>query len=298
MSVTRPRPALTDGTPGKGEPAIAADVLVTHIRPKRGWHTLDWRELWEYRELLVLLAWRDVRVRYKQTALGFGWAIGVPVLTMVVFAVVFGGIVNVPSENLPYPIFAYSGLLPWLYFSQAVGRGGTSLVGNSALIGKVYFPRLVVPLASVLTPLVDFAFAAVVLFGLMAWYGIGPTWGAVALPGFLLMSVALALAVVLWLSAVNVKYRDITLGIPVLLQFWMYLSPVIYPVTLVPARLRSILYTLNPMAGVIDGFRWGLLGKASPDPGVVAMSAAVVLVLLLGGLLYFRRTERTLVDIL
>jgi lipopolysaccharide transport system permease protein len=298
MSVTRPRAALADGTPGGGEPEIAAGVFVTHIQPDRGWHVVNLRELWEYRELLVLLAWRDVRVRYKQTALGFGWAIGVPVLTMVVFAVVFGGIVNVPSENLPYPIFAYSGLLPWLYFSQAVGRGGTSLVGNSALIGKVYFPRLMVPLASVLTPLVDFAFSAVVLFGLMAWYGIGPSWGAAALPAFLLLAVALALAVVLWLSAVNVKYRDITLGIPVLLQFWMYLSPVIYPVSLVPERLRNILYTLNPMAGVIDGFRWGLLGKAAPDPAVVATSAGVVLLLLLGGLVYFRRTERTLVDIL
>lgn len=267
------------------------------IKASRGWLSLGLREIWTFRDLLFLLAWRDVKVRYKQTALGFGWAIIPPLMTMVAFSLVFGGIANVPSEGLPYPIFSYAGLLPWLFFAQGVTRGGGSLVGSSGLISKVYFPRIIVPLAAVMTPLADFVFSLMVLFGLMAWYGIGPAWGVVALPGFLFLAFATALAVVLWLSALNVRYRDVSFGITFLIQFWMYLSPVIYPVTLVPDQLRLI-YALNPMVGVVEGFRWGLLGQSSPEFGVMAVSSVVVALLLFGGLVYFKRTERTFVDVL
>jgi lipopolysaccharide transport system permease protein len=216
-------------------------------------------------------------------------------MTMVAFSLVFGGIAKIPSDGLPYPIFAYSGLVPWLYFSAAVGRGGTSLVSNAGLISKVYFPRLIVSLAAVLTPVADFFFSMLILAGLMVGYGISPTWGALALPGFIVLAMATALAVSLWLSALNVKYRDVGFGVAFLLQFWMYLSPLMYPVSLVPHQWR-LLYSVNPMAGVIEGFRWGLLGKASPDFGVMAVGAAAVVVLLFGGLVYFKRTERTFVD--
>jgi len=271
--------------------------LPTVIGPSRGWIALGLRELWTFRQLLVLLAWRDVKVRYKQTALGFGWAIVPPIMTMVAFSLVFGGFANIPSDGLPYPIFAYSGLLPWLLFSQAVSRGGISLVGSSGLVSKVYFPRLVVPVAAVLTPLADFAFSLAVLAALMGWYGAAPGWAALALPALVVLALATALAVSLWLSAVNVKYRDVNLGLNFLVQFWVYFSPVIYPVSIVPHAVRW-LYSLNPMTGVIDGFRWGLLGKASPDFRLMAVDTAVVVALLFGGLVYFKRTERTFVDIL
>jgi len=267
------------------------------IKPSRRWTSLGLAEIWDFRELLFLLTWRDIRVRYKQTALGFGWALIPPVMMMVAFSLVFGGIAKIPSDGLPYAVFSYSGLLPWLLFSQAVSRGGGSLVSSGALISKVYFPRLIVPLVSVLTPVADFLFSFVVFLGLMAWYGIAPNWGAAALPGFVLLALATALAASLWLSAINVKYRDVGFGIPLLIQLWLYLSPVIYPVELVPAHLR-LLYSLNPMAGVIEGFRWGLLGKATPDFGVMAVSSAAVVVLLFGGLVYFKHTERTFVDVM
>jgi lipopolysaccharide transport system permease protein len=258
--------------------------------------SLGLREAWHFRELLLLLAWRDVKVRYKQTALGFGWALIPPIMTMIAFSLIFGGVAKIPSDGLPYPIFAFSGLLPWLLFSQAVSRGGSSLVGSAGLISKVYFPRLIVPLASAITPLADFAFSAVVLFGLMAWYGIAPGWGILALPLFIMVTMLTAVAVSLWLAAANVKYRDVGFAVPLILQLWMYLSPVIYPVALVPGKLKLI-YSINPMAGVIEGFRWGLLGKTRPDFGVMAVSSAVIVVLLFGGIVYFRRTERTFVDL-
>jgi lipopolysaccharide transport system permease protein len=267
------------------------------IGPSRSWLNLGLRELWSFRELLLLLSWRDVKVRYKQTALGFGWAIIPPVLNMVAFSLVFGGLANIPSQGVPYPLWSYAGLLPWLFFSQGVNRGATSLVGSSGMISKVYFPRAIIPLAAVLTPLADFCFSAVVLFGLMAYYGTAPTWGVLALPAFLLLAFATALAVSLWFSALNVRYRDIAFGVTFLLQFWMYLSPVIYPVTIVPQHLR-FLYNLNPMTSVVEGVRWGLLGLAHPDFGVMALSSAIVVAGLAAGLVYFRRTERTFVDVL
>jgi len=266
------------------------------IEPSRGLLHLDLRAVWQYRELLYFLVWRDVKVRYKQTVIGAGWVILQPLLTMVIFTVVFGHLAKIPSDGLPYAIFAYTALVPWNYFSQAMSRSGTSLVGDANLISKVYFPRLIIPLASVVTPAVDFFLPFLILLGLMVWFGIAPTWGVLALPLFLLLALMTALAVGLWLSPLNVKYRDVGYTIPFFSQFWMYASPVVYPVSLVPEKWR-LLYSLNPMAGVIEGFRWALLGKESPDFGVMAVSAAAVLVLLVGGIIYFKRMERTFADV-
>jgi len=267
------------------------------IEPAQGWFALELREVWAYRELLAFLVWRDVAVRYKQTALGAVWAILQPLLTMVIFTIVFGNFANMPSDNLPYPIFAYTALLPWNYFAQAINRSGSSLVGNANLISKVYFPRLIVPIAAAVAPLVDFAVAFVILIAMMLWFGVAPNWGVLALPLFLLLALLTALAVGLWLSALNVRYRDVAYTIPFLVQFWMYASPVVYPVSIVPAQWR-LLFSLNPMTGVIEGFRWALLGKASPDFGVMAMSAVVVLGLLFSGLIYFKRMEQTFADVI
>jgi len=290
--------ALIKSSSPPGPSVVVGEGLrpATVIRPSSGWISLGLRDVWAFRELVFLLAWRDVKVRYKQTSLGFGWALIPPVMTMIAFSLVFGGIAKIPTNGVPYPIFSYSGLLPWLYFAAAVNRGGTSLVGNSGLISKVYFPRLIVPVAAVLTPIADFVFSLAVLAGLMLWYGFAPGWGTVALPGFLLLALASALAVSVWLSAVNVKYRDIGFGVPFLIQFGMYLSPLVYPLALVPAKWR-LLYSVNPMVGVIEGFRWALLGQARPDFGAMALSIVVVVVLLFSGLVYFKRTERTFVDV-
>ena len=266
------------------------------IQPGGGLLHLDLKAIWHYRELLYFLVWRDVKVRYKQTAIGVGWAIFQPLMTMLIFTVVFGNFAKVPSDSLPYPIFAYTALLPWNNFAQAIGRSGVSLVGNANLISKVYFPRLIIPLSAAVAPLVDFAMAFVILLAMMAWFGIAPTWGVLALPLFLLLALATALAVGLWLSALDVRYRDVGYTIPFVVQIWMYASPVAYPVSLVPERWR-LLYSLNPMAGVIEGFRWALLGKGNPDFGVMTASAVVVMALLLGGIVYFRRMERTFADV-
>jgi lipopolysaccharide transport system permease protein len=267
------------------------------IKPSRGLFHLDLQAVWQYRELLYFLVWRDVKIRYKQTILGAVWAILQPLMTMVIFTVIFGTFAKVPSDDLPYSIFAYTALLPWQYFSQAISRSGESLVTSANLIRKVYFPRLIVPIAATLAPLVDFAIAFVILLGMMVWFGITPTWGLLALPLFLLLAFLSALAVSLFLSALNVKYRDVRHTIPFLVQFWMYASPVVYPVSLVPEKWR-LLYGLNPMVGVIDGFRWALLGKASPNFESMAVSTVVVLALLLGGIVYFKRMERTFADVI
>lgn len=267
------------------------------IEPKRGLFHLDLGAIWPYRDLLYFLVWRDVKVRYKQTVLGVGWAILQPLMMMLIFTVIFGNFAKIPSDGLPYPIFAYAALLPWNYFSQAISRSGASLVSSAALISKVYFPRLIIPLASVVTPVMDFFLAFLILLGLMVWFSIAPTWGLLALPLLMLIAFMTALAVGLWLSPLNVKYRDVGHTIPFLVQFWMFASPVAYPVSLVPEKWQ-LLYSLNPMVGVIEGFRWALLGKQSPDFGVMAVSAAVVLVLLLGGIVYFKRMERTFADVI
>jgi lipopolysaccharide transport system permease protein len=267
------------------------------IRPPRGWTGLELRELWQYRELLFFLIWRDIKVRYKQTALGAAWAVLQPVFTMVVFSLFFGKLAKVPSDGVPYPVFAYCALLPWQLFAYALAESSNSVVANERLITKIYFPRLVIPIAGVLAGLVDFAIAFSVLIVLMLHYGIVPTWTIATLPLFVLLAILSALAVGLWLSALNVQYRDVRYTVGFLTQIWLFLSPVAYPSSLVPARWRP-LYGLNPMAGVVEGFRWALVGK-TPAPGaMLAVSAVVVMLLLVGGLYYFRRMENGFADVI
>jgi lipopolysaccharide transport system permease protein len=273
------------------------DPPVVLIQPRRGWLSFDLGGVYRYRELLYFLVWRDVLVRYKQAAIGVAWVVLQPLLTMVVFTVIFGQFAKLPSDGLPYPIFSFTALLPWNYFAQAISRSGISLVSNANLISKIYFPRLIVPISGALGPLVDFAISFVILLGMMVWYGIAPTWGVLALPFFTLLAVVTAVAVSLYLSALNVKYRDVGHAIPFLVQFWMYASPVVYSVNIIPQKWR-LLYSLNPMVGVIEGFRWALLGKERPDFAVMAVGVVVASVLLLGGLIYFKRTERFFADII
>jgi len=275
-------------------PQHVPPVLI--IEPTRGWLKINFREIWEYRELLYFLVWRDIKVRYKQTALGAAWAIIQPVMTMVVFSVFFGKFAKVPSDGIPYPVFAYAALLPWQLFSFALSESANSLVGSQHLIKKVYFPRLVVPMAGVLAGLVDFAIAFVVLLGLMLYYGIHPTANALVLPVFIFFAVATALSVGLWLSALNVQFRDVRYTIPFLAQFWMYATPVAYPASLIPAKWR-MLYGLNPMAGVVEGFRWALLGKSGNPGPLLWVSVAAVVLLLISGIAYFRRMESTFADV-
>jgi lipopolysaccharide transport system permease protein len=271
-----------------------SEVLI--IQPTTGWLKLNLGELWDYRELLYFLVWRDIKVRYKQTALGAAWAIIQPFMTMVVFSVFFGRLAKVPSDGIPYPVFAYAALLPWQLFAYALSESANSLVGNQHLVKRVYFPRLVVPIAAVLAGLVDFAIAFVVLLGLMAYYRIRPTAAIVVLPLFILLAVASALSVGLWLSALNVQFRDVRYTIPFLTQFWLFATPVAYPSSLIPEKWRA-LYGLNPMAGVVEGFRWALLGKASNPGPLVWVSIVAVVIILIGGLAYFRRMERTFADV-
>jgi lipopolysaccharide transport system permease protein len=272
----------------------ATPVLV--IRASRGFLRLNLKDVWEYRELLYFLVWRDIKVRYKQTALGAAWAIIQPVMTMVVFSVFFGRLAKVPSDGIPYPVFAFAALLPWQLFAFSLTESSNSLVGSQNLITKVYFPRLVIPLASVLAGIVDFAIAFVVLLGLMLYYQIRPTAAVVWLPLFVLLALATALSVGLWFSALNVKYRDVRYTIPFLTQFWMFATPVAYSSTLIPQPWRAW-FGLNPMAGVVEGFRWALFGKSGGPGGLLWVSVAAVVLLLTGGLFYFRRMESTFADI-
>ena len=267
-----------------------------HIRPPSSWTAIGFRELWDYRELLYFLIWRDVKVRYKQTALGAAWAVIQPFFMMVVFSLFFGRLAGIPSDGIPYPIFTFCALLPWQLFSHALTESSNSLVANERLITKVYFPRLVVPIAAVLGGLVDFAVAFVILAIMMRYYGIVPGWAIVTLPGFILLAVLTALAVGLWLSALNVQYRDVRYTINFLIQFWLFATPVAYPSSLVPERWRA-LYGLNPMAGVVEGFRWALLGKQNAPGALLWVSVAVVVLLLIGGLYYFRRMEQQFADV-
>lgn len=269
---------------------------VFSIRPAGRWASVGLTELWEYRELLYFLIWRDVKVRYKQTALGAAWAILQPLMMMAVFSLFFGYLAGLPSDGVPYPIFTLSALLPWQLFAHALSESSNSLVANERLLTKVYFPRLVVPIAAVLGGLVDFAIAFVILLLMMLYYGVAPTWAIVTLPGFILLAVITALGVGLWLSALNVQYRDVRHTMGFLIQFWLFATPVAYSGSLVPERWRP-LYGLNPMVGVVEGFRWALLGKSEPPGAVLAVSVAVVVVLLIGGLYYFRRMEQEFADV-
>ena len=265
--------------------------------PTHGWISLNLKELWEYRELLYFLTWRDIMVRYKQAALGVAWAILQPLLTMVIFSVIFGQLAKLPSEGIPYPIFSYAALLPWDFFANALTHASTSLVGNSNLLTKVYFPRLIIPLSAVTAGLVDFAIAFVILIGMMLYYGIAPTWNVLWILPLMMLALLTAIAVSLWFSALNVQYRDVQYAIPFLVQAWMYASPVAYSTGLIPSQgLWRVIYGLNPMAGVIQGFRWALLGGSPPDI-LMAISTMMVLILLLGGLIYFKKMEKSFADV-
>ncbi len=276
----------------------AAPTVV--IQPTKGWTSLQLGSVWNYRELLYFLVWRDIKVRYKQTALGVAWVVLQPVISMLVFSGLFGVLLNAPSNGVPYPVFVYTGLLPWTYFAGSLARSSTSLVDSRNLITKVYFPRLIVPLSGVLAGLIDFAVGFVILIVLMLMYGIVPTVAVGFLPLLLLLAILTALGFGLWLSALNVRYRDIGYLIPFLVQIWLYVTPVIYSVSLVPERFRFLL-GLNPMTSVIIGFRWALLGQnpeAQSSVWIFVLSLTTMLVVLSSGLIFFRRTERTFADII
>jgi lipopolysaccharide transport system permease protein len=276
--------------------ASTASESVMILCPSTGLSRLDLRSLWDYRELLYFLLWRDIKIRYKQTALGAAWAVIQPTMTMLVFSLFFGRLAKVPSDGIPYPVFAFTALLPWQLFAFSLTESSNSLVASQNLITKVYFPRLVIPLASVLAGLVDFFISFVVLLVLMLHYGLAPTRAVATLPLFIVFAIVTALAFGLWLSALNVKYRDVRYAIPFLAQFWMFATPIAYPSSLIPPAWRP-LYGLNPMAGVVEGFRWALLGKTEGPGWLLIVSASAVILLLVGGLYYFRRTERIFADI-
>jgi ABC-type polysaccharide/polyol phosphate export systems, permease component len=285
----------------KQESAIAAPLPLSRIphleiKPSKGFVPLKFKELWEYRELLYFLVWRDVKVRYKQTALGAAWAVIQPVMTMVVFSIFFGRLGKLSSDGVPYPIFTFAALVPWTLFSNGLMQATNSLVGSSHLIKKVYFPRLIIPIASVLAGVVDFFLAFAVLLVLMLFYGIAPTWNTLWLPVFMFMTVAASLAVSLWLSALNVQFRDVRHVIPFLTQIWLFATPIAYSSSLLSEPWRT-LYGLNPMVGVVEGFRWALLGTDTKPGAMAAFSLAVSLVLLVSGAYYFRRMERNFADI-
>ena len=267
------------------------------IENRSGLFDIDWSALWEYRELLYVLVWRDIKVRYKQTAIGVAWVVLQPLITMLLFTAIFGYLAKMPSDGVWYPVFVLSALLPWTYFAQAITRAGESVVVNGRLVGKIYFPRLLLPLAMIVTPLVDFVLSMVLLFGLLIYSGIPLTWKVSTLPAFILLAMLTALGLSLFTSAMNVKYRDVGHAIPFVIQIWMFASPIVYPVSLVPEQWRW-LYGLNPMAGVIEGFRWALLGRTAPDPVVMAESIVVLFVVLIAGTVYFRKMERQFADIL
>lgn len=266
------------------------------IEPSKRLFALDLGNIWQYRELLYFLVWRDLKVRYKQTVIGIGWAVLQPLVTMLIFTVIFGLFAKIPSDGLPYPLFAYSALLPWNYFATALQRCVHSVVGDSALVSKVYFPRLILPLAGTVSGLVDFFISFAIVIAMMTYYGITLTSAVVALPLFLVMALCSSLAIGLWLAALNVRYRDVGYTTPFLLQVWMYASPIVYPASMVPEKYRLV-YGLNPMASVIEGIRWALFGKQPPDFSMMLMSVVMVVALLVGGLLFFRNMERTFADV-
>jgi lipopolysaccharide transport system permease protein len=276
--------------------ASPADYPVVRIEARRGWLALDLGELWAYRDLVYFFVWRDIKVRYKQTVIGAAWAILQPVLTMLVFSLFFGKLAKIPSQGLPYPIFYYTALLPWNYFAAAMQGATNIVVENQRVITKIYFPRVVLPVSSVLSGLVDFAISFAVFLAMMAYYRMVPTRAVIWLPAFLLLAVLTALGVGLWLSALNALYRDVRYVVPFLVQFWLFASPVAYPSSLVPAKWRW-LYGLNPMAGVIEGFRWALTGHGDPPNILLAASSGAVVLLVLSGLVYYHAMEGTIADV-
>jgi lipopolysaccharide transport system permease protein len=272
------------------------ELPITVIRPSRGWRALDLRELWNYRELTYFLVWRDIKVRYKQTALGASWAIIQPFFTMVIFSLFFGRLAGVPSDDLPYPVFSFAALVPWTFFATGLTMSANSLVQSQELLKKVYFPRLAIPLAPIVGGLVDFALAFVVLLGMMWFYGIVPGWGLLFVPPLLLLALVTSLGVGLWLSALNVQYRDVRYAVPFLVQIWLFATPIAYPSSLLDDPWRTV-YAVNPMVGVVEGFRWALLGADTAPGPMILVSSVVAVVILAGGALYFRRMERTFADV-
>lgn len=266
------------------------------IKPSNGWVSLKLGELWAYRELLYFLVWRDVKVRYKQTALGAAWAIIQPVFTMVVFSLFFGKLGKIPSDGVPYPIFSFAALVPWTFFASGLAQSASSLVGSANLIKKVYFPRLAIPIATVFAAGVDFALAFVVLLGMIVYYHIPLTFNVLWLPAFLLLAVVTSLGVGLWLSALNVQYRDVKYLVPFITQFWMFATPIAYPSSLLHQPWRTV-YGLNPMVGVVEGFRWALLGTTSAPGPIIAASSLAAVIILVTGAFYFRRMEKTFADV-
>ena len=275
---------------------IASQSSIVRIQPSRGWVPIDLAELWRYRELLLFLVWRNVKVRYKQTVLGASWAVIQPFFTMLVFSLFFGRLAKVPSDGLPYPIFSYAALVPWTFFASGLESSASSLVASSNLIKKVYFPRLVIPISSVLSGLVDFVIAFSVLLLLMLYYDIRPTANVVWLPLFLVLALVTALGAGLWLSAMNVRFRDVRHTLPFLTQFWLFATPIAYPSSLLDEPWRTI-YGINPMAGVVEGFRWALLGTETAPGPMVVVSGAAALILMVYGAFYFRRMEKTFADV-
>ena len=272
------------------------DIPVIDITPPSRWLDLNFRELWQFRELLYFFVWRDIKIRYKQTAIGAAWAVLQPLMTMLVFSLFFGRLAKIPSEGLPYPIFYYSALLPWMYFAGALQNATNSVVEQQRVITRVYFPRLVLPLSAVVSGLLDFAIGFAVFLGMIPLYRVAPGRAIFLFPAFLLLAVATALGVGLWLSALNAIYRDVRYVVPFLIQFWMFASPVAYPSSLVPERWRW-LYGLNPMAGVIEGLRWALTGKGQPPSLMLAASAGAIIIVLIGGMVFFRKMEGTIADV-
>lgn len=267
------------------------------IRAKHGLVPIDFKELWRYRELFWFLALRDILVRYKQAVIGVAWALIQPVLTMIVFAIIFGYLARLPSGGVPYPILVFTALLPWQFFANSMSASSQSLVSNAEIIKKVYFPRLVIPTSAVISGLIDFCIAFIILIGMMVWYRIIPTSNIIFLPIFLLLAFMSALAVGLWLSALNVEFRDVFYVVPFLVQAGQYLSPVAYSSSIIPEKFIYY-YSLNPMVGVIDGFRWCLLGTAAPDWHSIAISSMSILIIFISGLFYFRKMEKTFADII
>jgi lipopolysaccharide transport system permease protein len=274
----------------------AAPMPVIQIRPSRGWVSLKLDELWEYRELLYFLVWRDIKVRYKQTVLGVAWAIIQPFFTMLVFSLFFGRLAKVPSDGIPYPIFSFAALVPWTFFANGLSMASNSLVDSANLIKKVYFPRLAIPLATVLSGVVDFVLAFVMLLGMMLYFGIVPTIHVVWLPLLLVLALITSLGVALWLSAMNVQFRDVRYTIPFLTQFWLFATPIAYPSSLLSEPWRT-LYGINPMVGVVEGFRWALLGTNTAPGPIIIVSSLAALSVLISGAFYFRRMEKTFADV-
>lgn len=277
------------------DPVVTLEAPTLVIRPPRKWMPVDFHEIWAYRELIYSFTLRDVKVRYKQTGLGIAWAVLQPLLTMVIFTVFFGGLAKIPSDGVPYPLFVLAALLPWMLFAEGLTRSTTSMVTNASIMTKVYFPRLIMPLSSIISPIVDFAVSFIILIAMMAYYGFIPTINIIFLPVFIILALATAFGMGLWLSALNVKYRDFQYTVPFMIQIWMFASPVVYATSLVPESLR-MWYGLNPMAGVIEGFRWALLGTGSPS-SMMLVSVGMVGVLLISGLFYFSRMEQYYADI-